>query len=161
MRVAWTAAVLACVACASVLGVDHDYAVGGDAGASSGGGPANDPGVRCLDGGAFCGRPAQECCLAPEASLACVDTVTGLDPCPGGTDIACDDPADCSVGEVCCISLNSQMYILGTRCVPSCAANESTVCDPAGPTASSQCTQGTCKSIAVTNFPFGWFHACQ
>jgi hypothetical protein len=153
MRIAWVlVAVFACAACASILGVDHDFGLGADAGADG-----VDPGVRCGDGGTYCSSPAQECCLDADGGLACIQRANVSNPCPNGTDVQCDDSADCA-GQACCITLDMQHYILSTLCAPSCRSTESQLCNPA---ASQACSTGTCSPLTVTTFPNGWFHACQ
>src|ERR1700722_8133897 len=100
--------------CASILGVDRDYVLG-DSGApmSDGSKPPFDAsedtafGIRCDDGGVFCNPRTQECCLASDASLSCL--TLGMNACSStGTDIFCDDSADCDGGQVCCADVDSQ-----------------------------------------------------
>jgi hypothetical protein len=135
--------------------VDHDFVVGADASTDG----AN-PGVRCGDGGSFCPTPAQECCLGDDGGLACTSLAGTSSPCPGGTDIQCDDSADCAPGQACCIMLDPQRYLLSAQCAGSCSSTESVLCDPAAPQPCSG--NGTCTALTVAGpFPAGWFHACQ
>jgi hypothetical protein len=152
MRSAWVIAALTCAACASILGVDHDFVLGADAGADG-----VSPGVKCGDGGSYCPTPAQECCLDADGGLGCIPRAGVTSPCPNGTDIQCDDSADC-MGQACCITLDAQRYILSALCAPSCSTMESRLCDPSAP---QPCDNGTCTVLTVTTFPPGWFHACQ
>jgi hypothetical protein len=154
-RLAWTAVVGSSVACASILGVDHDYTLEGV-----------DQGVRCTDGGTFCRTPSQLCCLhASQGYSECVAGGPGTSPCQNSTPIYCDDPADCrdpGLG-ACCISLNDAQYLLQTQCSTSCpdAGGSYVLCDP---NASPGCPPGTtCRSLFVGNYQSspGWFHACQ
>jgi hypothetical protein len=155
MRLAWAIVALACAACASILGVDHDFTLGSDAGAGG-----LDPGVRCGSGNgpSYCATPAQECCLSDDGGLACIQLAGVSSPCPGGTDIECDDSADCPSGQACCINLDSQSYILSTLCAPACGSMQPRLCDPS---ASQPCGSGTCAALTVANPTIGWFHACQ
>jgi hypothetical protein len=153
MRLGWAVFAFACAACASMLGVDHDFMLGDDAGAGGG-----DRGVRCGDGSSYCARPAEECCLAGDGGLACIPLAGNASPCAGGTDVPCDDSADCPSGQACCITLDPQSYILSTKCAAACGGGESRLCDPA---ASQPCPGGACTALTVANFPSGWFHACQ
>jgi hypothetical protein len=154
MRVAWVVAAFASAACASILGVDHDFTVGPDAGADGA-----DPGVRCGDGGPYCSTPMKECCLDSEGGLGCIQRAGVTTTCPNGTDIQCDDSADCA-GQACCITLEMQGYILSALCAQSssCANGTSRLCDPMAP---APCGSGTCAPLMVRTFPYGWFHACQ
>jgi hypothetical protein len=154
-RLAWTAVVVSSAACASILGVDHDYTLGD-----------TDRGVRCADGGTYCEAGPQLCCLhASQGYSECVTGAPGSSPCQGETPIYCDDPADCrdpGLG-ACCILLNSQEYLLQTQCQASCpdAGLMYTVCDPnAAPT----CAPGTtCQALFVANYQssLDWWHACK
>jgi hypothetical protein len=154
-HLAWTALVAGSAACASILGVDHDYRLGD-----------TDPGVRCADGGSYCEATSQLCCLHANPGYSeCVAGGPGTSPCQGATSIYCDDPADCRDPDLaaCCISLNDQLYLLQTQCSASCpdAGGWSVLCDP---NASPVCPPGTtCKSLYVGNYQSspGWFHACQ
>jgi len=146
-------------ACASLLGVDHDYRwAEGTA----------DPGVRCADGGTYCTPSLELCCLHAGQGSACVAAGPGLEPCQGYTPIRCDDPADCGDGGLaCCISLNPQQYLLETRCDLQCTDQDAAasewlaLCDPSAP---ASCASGTtCQPLVVGDFASqpGWFHACQ
>jgi hypothetical protein len=157
MRLAWLVAVATITACAAIVGVDHDYRLGGG---------SADQGIRCADGGTYCEPQAQICCLqAPQGSSECLDAAPGQEPCQGYTSIRCDDPTDCGdAGLMCCISLNPQDYLLETRCSSTCPDAGSglsfALCDPS---ASATCAAGTsCKALPVGNFGnTEWFHACQ
>jgi hypothetical protein len=159
MRFPWIAAVGLSTACASILGVDHDYTLGG---------AAEDPGIRCADGGTYCPPSEQICCLQGSQGSQCMDTGPGLAPCMGYTSIRCDDSADCGdAGLTCCISLNQQAYLLETACYLACPATNSagvpwaSLCNPNG---GSACPPGmTCQPLRVGNFDSqpGWFHSCQ
>jgi hypothetical protein len=154
-HLAWTVALATSTACASILGVDHDYALGDV-----------DPGVRCADGGTFCEASSQLCCLhATEGYSECVTGGPGSSPCQGWTPIYCDTPADCRDPDLgaCCILLNDQTYLLQTQCQASCpdAGLWYTACDP---NASPTCAPGTtCKSLSVGEYRSSpeWWHACQ
>jgi hypothetical protein len=139
------------VGCASVLDVDKTYVLG-------------DEGIRCASGAADCAPGMQECCLGAGNSLACVGKSAG-DPCPGGTDIACDDKADCP-GTLCCIQLDSSNALLGTACLATCPAGQRNgssleLCA----SGASSCTSGTCQPLSGVTpsalFSQGWFSACQ
>jgi hypothetical protein len=145
------------VGCASVLGVDKTYTLAEQA----------DGGIRCAGGGESCTPGVQECCLAADSTLRCVDGVDGgaSDPCPGGTDIACDDPADCP-GGVCCMQLDRGNALLGTACRSSCPVGQANgawreLCAAGADT----CASGTCQPLSdvMPSPPFhaGWFYACQ
>jgi hypothetical protein len=138
------------VRCAAVLGVDKTYVLG-------------DEGIRCAGGVDFCAAGAQECCLAADNSLSCV-SAGSADPCPGGTDIACDDKSDCAVG-LCCLHLDPGNAILGAACLAACPAGQANdswqeLCAPGTNT----CARGTCRPLLVTTTPAlasGWFSTCQ
>jgi hypothetical protein len=146
----------ACVAeagCAWVLDVDKTYAL-----VDGGSGQGQGPGIRCALDAAPCASGTQECCMAGNNTLSCVSTALA-DPCPLGTDIRCDQPADCASG-VCCISLDTSSDILGTTCRGSCNANEVELCAPQG----GACAQGQCVALTVQPSPpiqNPWFYGCQ
>jgi hypothetical protein len=154
-HLAWAAVVATSAACASILGVDHDFTLGD-----------TDRGVRCADGGTYCEASSQLCCLhASQGYSECVAGGPGTSPCQGETPIYCDDPADCPDPDLgaCCISLNDQTYLLQTQCSASCpdASGWSLLCDPNTPPT---CPPGTtCKSLSVGEYRSspGWWHACQ
>jgi hypothetical protein len=140
--------------CASVLGVDKNYVLGEQA----------DGGIRCASGGASCTPGSQECCLGADNTLKCVDG-SASDPCPGGTDIACDDDVDCP-GRVCCMQLDPNGALLGTACRSSCPVSQANgqwleLC-VAG---SNTCSRGACQPLPNVSpsppFRPGWFYACQ
>jgi hypothetical protein len=142
------------VACASILEVDKTYILRDQ----------GDAGIRCATGAVDCTPGTQECCLGASGSLSCVQRGTG-DPCPGGTDIACDDKADCA-GKICCIQLDTNSSLLGTSCFSMCPASQPNgswleLCTPGAGT----CTTGSCQPLSsVTPSPPlspGWFSACQ
>jgi hypothetical protein len=142
------------VGCASVLGVDKTYALGEEA----------DGGIRCAGGSGSCTPGVQECCLGADNTLKCVSGGVS-DPCPGGTDIACDDPSDCP-GNLCCIELDRTNALLATGCRASCSMSQASgswreLCALGANT----CASGTCQPLSnVTPSPplvAGWFYACQ
>lgn len=142
------------VGCASVLGVDKTYALAEQA----------DGGIRCAGGAESCTPGVQECCLGADSTLKCVNRGAG-DPCPGGTDIACDDPADCP-GSLCCMELDRDNALLGTACRASCPASQANgswreLCAAGADT----CSRGTCQPLSdvMPSPPLlaGWFSACQ
>lgn len=181
MTMKWLAPLALLCGCASVLGVDKTYelgdaaagdtgtsdAAGQDAGADADAGGADGadtgtgeaaPGqIRC-NAGASCPSSSEECCLASDASLACASTAVG-DPCPLGTDIACDDPSDCP-GAACCMALQTDQSLLGTTCEATCQAGEIPLCAPGG----AACAQGSCVAVPVKPdppFTTPWFYGCQ
>ena len=160
----WVALVVAgLAACASVLGVDKQYGLGGadDGDGGNGGedaGLASAPGIRCAPDGGLCHPGSQECCMASDYTLSCASTAL-TNPCPNGTDIFCDQPADCASG-ACCISLDQGNDILGTKCRTSCQTGEIALCAPEGGT----CTHGQCTALDVQPNPpikDPWFYSCQ
>jgi len=165
--IAWTVLLpvaLAAVGCASVLGIAPEYVLG-DGG--DGDGEAPRTGIRCGDGGTFCDPATEECCLSQSASTLSCGMLSAQDPCPNGTDIPCDDSADCKGGQACCIDLDSQDNLLGTRCASSCAAiggggSWLELCAPSG---GSSCASGTCQALGnlqpAPPFTPTWFYACQ
>jgi hypothetical protein len=154
LRHALAIAVVACLAhagCAWVLDVDKSYQL-----VDAGQGPG--PGIRCALDAAPCTPGPQECCMAGNNALSCVSTSVA-DPCPQGTDIRCDQPADCS-GGVCCISLDTGNDILGTACRSSCTTGETELCAPQG----GSCSHGSCVALTVQPSPpihNPWFYGCQ
>jgi hypothetical protein len=144
-------------ACASVLGVDKQYELGpGDAGEDAG--PASAPEMRCAPDGSLCQAGTQECCMASDYTLSCV-SIAPTNPCPNGTDIVCNQPADCASG-ICCINLDQGNDILGTTCRTSCQTGELALCAPEG----GACTQGQCTPVNVQPNPpikNPWFYSCQ
>jgi hypothetical protein len=154
------------VSCASVLGVDHEYVYlegGAVADEASGDGGAT-VGIRCGDGGVFCDPSSTECCLASNNTLSCVSA--GGTACATGSDILCDDPADCTGGSTCCLQLDTQNDFLATACMASCPANGTrsvwlALCSPG----QSSCATGTCSPLTALQpsppFTSGWFYTCQ
>jgi hypothetical protein len=144
-------------ACASVLGVDKQYALGAADGGEDAG-PTSAPEMRCAPDGSLCQAGTEECCMGNDHSLTCVSRAL-TDPCPNGTDILCNQPADCPSG-VCCIDLDQGNDILGTTCRTSCQMGETALCAPEGGT----CTQGQCTALDVQPNPpieDPWFYSCQ
>jgi hypothetical protein len=154
--------IVASTSCASILGVDKSYVVN-DA-APSPEASAN-PGIRCLNGSAstYCEDGTQECCLANDNSLSCVSNAGSG--CEGGTDILCDNSADCA-GEICCINFDSMGDLLGTNCATDCPKADTggmwkELCDPAAETS---CSSGKCMPLDIqpeSTFGMQWFYACQ
>ena len=142
------------VGCASVLGVDKTYALAEQA----------EGGIRCAGGSESCTAGVQECCLGADGTLKCVSGGAS-DPCPGGTDIPCDDPSDCP-GNLCCIELDRTNALLATACRSSCSGSQ-----PGGSwrelcaAGTDTCASGTCQPLpnVMPSPPLaaGWFYACQ
>jgi hypothetical protein len=156
LRYALAIALGACVVqagCAWVLDVDKSYQL-----VDGGPGQGAEPGIRCALDAAPCTSGSQECCLASNYALSCVSTSLA-NPCPQGTDIRCDQPADCP-GGVCCISLDTGNDILGTTCRSSCTTGETELCAQQGGT----CTHGSCVALTIQPSPpihNPWFYGCQ
>jgi hypothetical protein len=152
------AACLLLAACASVLGVDKHYEVAApDAGDDAR--VATTTGILCALDAAPCQAGTQECCMGSDNALSCASTALS-DPCPGGTDIRCDDPSDCPNG-VCCITLDTGKDLLGAQCETACPTGQTELCSPSSAT----CPNGQrCQAIAVQPDPpihDPWFYSCQ
>jgi hypothetical protein len=157
---AWAVACALTAGCASVLGVDKQYALadsGGDAGVGSGD-SAVTTGIRCAPGNP-CQPGSEECCFGANHDLSCASTALS-DPCPNGTDLVCDDPSDCASG-VCCMTVDGQNDVLGTACAASCTNGQKELCAPEGGT----CGEGKgCAPLAIQPdppFAGAWFYGCQ
>jgi len=151
-----------------VLGVDKHYELAADADVNLNGDAGEDAEpvttvaeIRCALDAAPCPAASQECCFASTHTLTCESTALS-DPCPGGTDIRCDDPSDCDSG-VCCITLDTSNDILGTACESACPTGQIELCAPDGGTCGAG-TGKTCQEIVVEPFPpirNPWFYSCQ
>ncbi len=78
--------------------------------AATDGGNDGAPAIAC--GGTACDPATQECCLNGGGTLSCVDRPNG---CSNGTDIFCDDPAQCPGGGTCWVCARGGA-LLGTSC---------------------------------------------
>jgi hypothetical protein len=97
---------------------------GGDGGADSGQGSdaAGDLGtVRCGD--VACQLPDEVCCANSQGPQGCVSSGG---PC-NGAKLACDSPANCAAGNVCCFGLS------GAACHESCGSGTIERCDLTSP----------------------------
>lgn len=110
------------------------------------------------DASAACpSTPGEHCCIYPKAAnkpATCNTVAQGCDGeiDAGGSDFACDEPADCVGGQVCCldgIALKDPVcYYFGskvrqTKCrIGGCNAGELTVCS-----AQADCATGTCTAM--------------
>lgn len=121
------------------------------------------PAIACGAASA-CDPGSQECCVASDGTTSC----TRLAACGGGTDIACDDPRQCS-GSPCWICLNAQ-GLQGTSCDYQGDIVGQYHCDMSTALRlchlTSQCPAGeTCMPLPVEGLDAGaagtWFSACQ
>ena|SRR5579859_4687378 len=96
--------------------------------------PAGEPGVAC---GAAGRCPQGTSCLICDGRPSCVGG-PGESECDVLLVLACDEPSDCSLGEVCCVTSSSDQ---STRvaCSGSGVCAGPTLCDPAAPTCVGPC----------------------
>jgi hypothetical protein len=118
-----------------------------DAGDQNGGGepPTSNPDeITC--GGEDCPVEAQACCAsttAPDGGTSYTCQAENA-PCAGAT-IACDEKADCTGAEVCCMNVSGGP--LSSTCEESCGAQEVQLCKTDGECGEGgKCRQYTCPA---------------
>jgi len=100
-------------------------------------------------GAVTCDAP-QYCCAKPSGNMCRTDDGVQCT-FSGGTPVFCDSAGStCTMGDICCL-ING-----AAQCVSSCSTGTQ-VCSP---TASGECTTGSCQPYTGTKLPAGYY-TCQ